>query len=260
MKKDAIVIRELSSPREFAETEEISKAAWRFPDRAVPPAADLVAGTHAGGLTAGAFRGREMVGYVHGIPRTNVGQPCQHSHLLAVHPSAQGLGLAAKLKFFQRLWCLERGIRLVTWTYDPFLLKNARLNVGRLRATVRRLIPNLYGPLGGIYGELPTDRFEVTWRLDDPIVERAAGGESSPAHAPEDDRIPVARGRKLPDAPRVALPFPAGAPGIYRTDPAGSLRARKAFARVALPLFESGYEVSGLMIGESGPAYLLDRG
>ncbi|KAA0253655.1 hypothetical protein FBQ97_04745 [Acidobacteria bacterium ACD] len=259
MSKESIVIRELRTPEEFRATEEISKAAWRFSDRAVPPAADLVAATRAGGLTAGAFARKQLVAFVHSIPRVNLGQPAQHSHLLAVQPSLQGLGISARLKFFQRSWCLERRIRLVTWTYDPFLLRNARLNVGRLRATVRGLVPNLYGPLGGIYGGLPTDRFEVTWRLDDPIVELAARGEALPTHAPEDDQVPVARPLSIPDAPRVALPFPAGAPGIYRTDPAGSLRARKAFGKVARTLFDRGYEVTGLMMGEAGPAYLLDR-
>ena len=259
MKTDSIVIRELQTPEEFRATEEISKAAWRFSDRAVPPAADLVAATRAGGMTAGAFQRKRLVAFVHSLARVNLGQPAQHSHLLAVHPEFQGMGLSSRLKFFQRDLCLARRIRLVTWTYDPFLLKNARLNIGRLRATVRGLVQNLYGPLGGIYGGLPTDRFEVTWRLDDPIVEMAARGEALPTHAPEDDRVPLARPLSIPDAARLALAFPAGAPGIYRTDPAGSLRARKSFGKVAMTLFDRGYEVTGLMLGEAGPAYLLDR-
>jgi predicted GNAT superfamily acetyltransferase len=251
------VLRELASPEEFMETMDVSKAAWGFADRCVSPATDLIASTHAGGLTAGVFENGVMLGFVHGIPRTNRDEPCHHSHLLAVRPEAQGRGLSTLLKLFQRSWCLEHGIRLVTWTYDPFLLKNAKLNIGRLRGTVRRILPNFYGAVGGIYGDLPTDRFEIAWRLDDPLVERAARGEDLPHPALGD--LPVATPRRLPSAPRLLLPFPAGAPGIYRTDPAGSLSARKSFAKMANELFARGYHVTGVVERPEGPAYLLEK-
>jgi chorismate synthase len=254
-----LVIRDLRTPDEFIETMNVSKAAWGFAERALSPASDLVAATHAGGLTAGAFLGGKMVGFVHGIPRTNRGEPCQHSHLLAVKPEAQGRGLSVKLKLYQRAWCLERGIRLVTWTYDPFLLKNAKLNVGHLRGTVRDFHPNFYGYMGGIYAGLPTDRFEVTWRLDDPEVVRAAAGE--PRTRPDLSGLPVARSpRALPGTPRVLLPFPAGAPRIYRTDHDGTLKERHRFAAVVRRLLARGYVVTDVAVGADGaPAYVLDR-
>ena len=253
-----LVVRELRTPAEFFETTHVSKAAWGFAERSLSPASDLVAATHAGGLTAGAFAGKEMLGFVHGIPRTNLSEPCQHSHLLAVRPEAQGRGLGAKLKLFQRAWCLERGIRLVTWTYDPFLLKNAKLNVGRLRATVRSLLPDFYGHMGGIYGGLPTDRFEARWRLDDPLVESAARGEWSPPDSTADVPV-VTRPGTIPPAPRVLLPFLADAPRVYRTDPKRSLAARKRFRRLAQALFAKGYAVTDVAVRDGEPAYVLDR-
>lgn len=254
-----LVVRELRTPDEFIETAHVSKAAWGFAERSLSPASDLVAATHAGGLTAGAFLGGKMVGFVHGIPRTNLGEPCQHSHLLAVRPDAQGRGLAVKLKLFQRAWCLARGIRLMTWTYDPFLIKNAKLNIGHLRATVRTFHPNFYGLMGGIYAGLPSDRFEVAWRLDDPAVVRAAAGEPRPR--PEVAGLPVARSpRSLPSGPRLLLPFPAGAPRIYRTDHDGTLKERHRFAAFVKPLFARGYEVTDVVVDADGtPAYVLDR-
>jgi len=111
--------------------------------------------------------------------------------------------------------------------------------------------------MGGIYGNLPTDRFEVTWRLDDPVTAAAARGE---APAPEESEgVPVARPGAVPGAPRMALPFPAGAPGIYRTDHDGTLRERKRFAAAARALFAKGYEVDGVAVRDSGPVYLLTR-
>ncbi|MFI5119330.1 MAG: GNAT family N-acetyltransferase, partial [Thermoanaerobaculia bacterium] len=254
-----LVVRALRTPQEYIETTHVSKAAWGFAERSVSPASDLVAATHAGGLTAGVFEGRRMLGFVHGIPRTNLGEPCQHSHLLAVRPDAQGRGLGVKLKLFQRAWCLERGIRLVTWTYDPFLLKNARLNIGHLRATARTFHPNFYGLMGGIYAGLPSDRFEVTWRLDEPAVVRAAAGEPRPR--PDVRGLPVARSpRTLPSGSRLILPFPAGAPRIYRTDHLKALKERRLFAALVKPLFARGYGVTDVIVGADGtPAYILDR-
>jgi predicted GNAT superfamily acetyltransferase len=258
-RRGRLLIRDLRTPDEFIETTHISKAAWGFSERAVSPASDLVAATHAGGLTAGAFLGREMVGFVHGIPRTNLGEPCQYSHLLAVRPEAQGRGLSVRLKLYQRAWCLERGIRLVTWMYDPFLVKNATLNLVRLGATADRFHPNLYGFIGGIYADLPSDRFEVFWRLEAPRTARAAAGKPPPR--PDVAGAPVARNpRTLPDAPRVLLPFPAGAPRLYRTDHDGTLKARHRFAALVKPLFARGYEVTDVVVGEDGtPSYVLDR-
>ena len=256
---DAVVVREIESPEEFHETVNVAKAAWGFSERSLSPAADLIAITHAGGLTAAAFAGKRMLGFVHGIPRTNRGQLCQHSHLLAVRPEFQGRGLSVHLKLFQRSWCLERDIRLVTWTYDPFLIKNARLNLMRLRGTVSTFLPNFYGPMGGIYGELPTDRFEVTWRLDDPLVELAAQGAAlRPAQADE-SRPPQATLRTMPSGSRVGLPFPAGAPGIYRSNPDGSRRARIRFGRLASALFLRGFAATGIQIRKGEPYYVLDR-
>ncbi len=253
-----VVIRELKSAAEFHETVVVSKEAWKFSDRVLSSWTDLIAGTHAGGMTAGAFENGRMLGFVHGLPRTNLPEPAHHSHLLAVRPEAQGRGLSVKLKLFQRQWCLDNGIRLATWTYDPFLLKNARLNITRLRAVVRSFLPNFYGFMGGIYGNLPTDRFEVTWHLDDPAAAAAARGER--VAEPEDaGAAPLVRGNTLPGATRVALPFPAGAPGIYRTDHAGTLRARKRFAISAGALFAAGFEVDGVAVLGSGPVYLLTK-
>jgi chorismate synthase len=257
--RNGVAIRELQTPGEFIATMDVSKAAWGFAERSVSPASDLIAATHAGGLTAAAFAGKKMLGFVHGFPRTNLAEPCQYSHLLAVLPEAQGRGLSVKLKQFQRDWCLARGIRLVTWMYDPFLVKNATLNLVRLGAAAERFHSNLYGFIGGIYADLPSDRFEVYWRLEAPRAARAAAGEIRTP--PDVAGAPVARNpRVLPDAPRVLLPFPAGAPRIYRTDHAGTLRARRRFAALVRPLFARGYAATDIVSTADGsPAYVLDR-
>ncbi|MCX8955631.1 GNAT family N-acetyltransferase, partial [Ruegeria sp. NA] len=68
-----------------------------------------------GGLVAGAFKDRRMLGFLFGFPTSH--PDAQHSHRLAVHPDSRGMGLGAKLKWYQRDWCLQRGINVVRWTY-----------------------------------------------------------------------------------------------------------------------------------------------
>ena len=146
----------------------------------------------------------------------------------------------------------------MTWTYDPFFLKNAKLNIGRLRGTVRSLLPDFYGRMGGIYAGLPTDRFEVNWRLDDPLVVRAARGGGRPpdsyAYVPAVTSLGT-----ISLGPRVLLPFLADAPRVYRTDPKRSLAARTRFRKLATALFAGGFEVTDVTVREGEPAYVLDR-
>jgi predicted GNAT superfamily acetyltransferase len=281
-------IRELRNPAEFAEASQAAKAAWGFPDLMVPPPPDMITATHSGGMTAGAFEGRRLLGFVHAVPRTNLGRPAIHSHLLAVRPDAQRRGLSVLLKLYQREWCLARGIGLVTWTYDPFMLRNARLNLVRLGAVVPVFLPDFYGKVGGIYGELPSDRFEVHWKLESPAVERAARGETSRVSDEEAAALPVVRsgqpGRRkgsgemgsvpfsvitengtdpipipLPSARRVLLPFPAGFPEVFRDDLAAGVSARRRFGRTAAVLFAEGFEAVSVVETPRGPAYLLER-
>lgn len=260
MRGTRIRVRELKDPAEFAEASRVAKAAWRFPDLMVPPPPDMITATHAGGMSAGAFEGSRLLAFVHAVSRRNLPVPAIHSHLLAVRPEAQRRGLSVLLKLFQREWCLERGIGLVTWTYDPFMLRNARLNLVRLGAVVPAYLPNFYGPVGGIYGELPSDRFEAHWRLTSPRVEAAVRGEGAAVSAEEAARLPLVRASTAPAVPRALLPFPAGFPDCFRDDVSTGARVRRRFGRLASALFARGWEAVSVTERDGGPAYVLEPG
>lgn len=90
-----------------------------------------------------------------------------HSHLAAVVPEARGHGIGRALKRHQRDWCLERGIQVVTWTFDPLIVENARFNLHHLGARGDGYLIDLYGPVDDAINQgHPTDRLLVRWELE----------------------------------------------------------------------------------------------
>jgi predicted GNAT superfamily acetyltransferase len=168
-----IRIRELRGIVEFRRAEALQAEVWGRGD--TPDPADLMMVIQEeGGLVAGAFLESRLVGYVFGFPTRD--PRIQHSHRLAVAPDMRGRGLGADLKWFQRDWCLTRGISHVRWTFDPLRITNARLNLNRLGGRSSTYLVDYYGEMGGINHGLPSDRLLVDWRLDDPIVAQRARG------------------------------------------------------------------------------------
>ena len=75
------------------------------------------------------------------------------------------------LKMAQRDAVIEQGIRLITWTYDPLMSRNAHLNIRRLGTVCRTYLRNVYGDLRDELNRgLPTDRFQVEWWVTSPRV------------------------------------------------------------------------------------------
>jgi chorismate synthase len=123
----------------------------------------LVATISEGGVAIGAFDGDRLVGSVYGFATH---QPeVLHSHYLAVDPDYRSCGLAVALKQCQREWCLANGRTSMRWTFDPLQLGNAHLNLRSLHAVAVQYHVDLYGPMGGINGGLPSDRLVVEWDL-----------------------------------------------------------------------------------------------
>jgi len=176
MPNAGLVLRELSGVAELKHAEWFQKEVWGKDDP--PDNSDLMlAIQHEGGLVAGAFKDGRMLGFLFGFPTS---QPhIQHSHRLAVHPDSRGMGLGAKLKWFQRDWCLARGITLVRWTFDPLRRINAGLNIARLGGSASTYYQDYYGEMVGINAGIPSDRLLVDWYLTAPRVEALAKGQAT---------------------------------------------------------------------------------
>ncbi|MBW6454343.1 MAG: GNAT family N-acetyltransferase [Trueperaceae bacterium] len=273
-----VQIRPLLTMDALRTCEDLQYRVWGYRDREIVPAAQIRAALHAGALVAGAFVGREQVGFLYGFPafahEPGLRPLGLHSHMMAVVPEARGLGLGRRLKWYQRRWCLERGIDWVAWTFDPLQAGNARLNLEHLGVVVHEYHVDFYGVLGGVLsGELPTDRFVGLWRLGSPRVAGRAGDDPHAAFFRVDGDAPRGRGAGPPgpesawalardparDAPgAVALGLDAEDVWVAAPRDIGTLRREfradalawgEAFRAASVDLVERGYEVRAFLDG-----------
>lgn len=183
-----IQFRDLCGMAEFRDAEVLQQHVWGDGD--TPDPADLMMVIQAeGGLVGGAFIDGKLSGYVFGFPTST--RLVQHSHRLAVLPEMRGRGLGARLKWYQRDWCLERGIRHVRWTFDPMRALNANLNTTCLGARSSTYYEDYYGAMGGINEGLPSDRLLVDWFLDHPSVVKKKEGRDESVPSSSEWRVPL---------------------------------------------------------------------
>jgi len=171
------VIRDLERAKDMVPLEDVQLAAWGFSTREVVPGSMFVVGVHTGGVVAAAYPegSSTPVGFVYGFPALRGGALVHHSHMLALVPEHRGSGLASRLKLHQRERVLKQGLGLMTWTMDPLLALNARLNLGKLGARAVAYHPDWYALRTGIYAGLAADRFMLEWNLTREPLEREAG-------------------------------------------------------------------------------------
>lgn len=168
-------VRALTAHHEFGEAVRLQRQIWGFEDIDLVPPRLFVVATKIGGQVLGSFDGERMVGFCIALPGLRRdGAAYLHSHMLGVLPEYRNAAIGRALKLAQRDDALGRGIDLVEWTFDPLELKNARFNIERLGAIVRRYVRNQYGVTSSpLHGGLPTDRCVAEWWLRAPRVEGA---------------------------------------------------------------------------------------
>ncbi|MFN4128886.1 MAG: GNAT family N-acetyltransferase [Paracoccaceae bacterium] len=159
-----ILYRDLAGLAEFRVAQQMQQTVWGDDDQ--PDPADLMMVVQSeGGICAGAFEGDRLVGYVFGFATSD--PRVQHSHRLAVLPDWRGAGIGVGLKLYQRQWCQARGIRIMRWTFDPLIARNAHLNIARLGAIGQRYLVNYYGAEGSYQAGIDSDRIVVELDLSE---------------------------------------------------------------------------------------------
>ena len=198
-----LTLRLLETSAEMAAVEQLQRLVWPGSETDIVPGHMLQAAVHGGGLVIGAFTGESrpfeaalemesspapspvgpLVGFVFGFPGTYPtpdGPRLKHySHMLGVHPEFRNQGIGFRLKRAQWQMARRQGVDRVTWTYDPLLSVNARLNIAQLGAVCNTYHADFYGEMrDGLNAGLPSDRFEVDWWINTRRVEMHLSRES----------------------------------------------------------------------------------
>ncbi len=152
------------------------------------------------------------------------------SQVTGIHPAHWSHGFAYHLKKLQAEQAHREGIRVIHWTVDPLLGRNARLNFSKLGAVSFRFVPDLYGFRNRL-NRIRASRLEITWLLPDPASPTAAPREVVNVSEAKDVAI-VNNGyseiRLDVEAPRLAFEIPEDWEALQNSDLETATRWREA--------------------------------
>ena len=206
---------------------------------------------HCGNYCSAAFVGDRMVGASMGFLGL-LPEPLLHSHITGVLPDRAGSGVGRAIKLHQRWWALQRGLHVITWTYDPLIRRNAYFNAVKLGALPVEYLEDFYGEMNdAINVGQGSDRLLSRWDLVQPH-------RSQPSPAVVRELITVVDGiPTLPVDPRVAadevaagitptrlaVSVPADVEALRAADPVTAARWRAVVRRALGALMDLGWRV-----------------
>jgi predicted GNAT superfamily acetyltransferase len=209
----------------------------------------IVALGESGNVPWGAFDGEGIVGYVLGWTGIDPEDGLHlHSHMLATLPDRRHRGVGYALKLAQRARCLDQGISIVRWTFDPLLSLNAHFNLAKLGAMADRLLPNFYGEMTDTLnrGER-SDRLVVRWDLavdpDGPAAE--AGGFEVLGRRGDDVLLPMPTEVRPPMSALALIRIPREYHDLRERDRSLADDWRDAVARAFEACFDAGLVATG---------------
>lgn len=137
----------------------------------------LQALVHSGAYLSGAFIDGNCVGAAFAFPATTGGLHL-HSHMTAVLDEFRDKGIGYALKVDQYKWAKQNNYKEITWTFDPLVARNAKLNLLKLGVEISAYYPNFYGDMPDelnagdesdrvmaslkVVGDLPTPRTAIS--------------------------------------------------------------------------------------------------
>lgn len=253
-----VAVRPMNDVAELAQAEALLARVWRHaPGSVEVDISMLMALARTGHYVVGAFRHDTLVG-------ATVGFRCEpfpvtlYSHVTGVLREAAMSGTGTALKLYQRMWCLERGMTGVRWTFDPLQARNARLNVHRLQARSVQFSPDYYGMLrDGLNADHGSDRLLVHWDLT------VFGGRRPDFDAGRTAPAVVQVGAEgeplctdVPTATHCRVHIPSDIDALRAHHPELAHRWRATVGAVLAELFERGWQVVDF---DTSSAYVLRR-
>ena len=273
-----IRIRELETIADLQRAVLLEKEVWECDDADITPITLAVATRATGSIWMGAFHGDELVGFAFAVPSLDEGGVGFHSHTVGVRFSYRSAGVGYQLKLAQRKKALSVGIKKMTWTFDPLRSHNAHFNFCKLGVISDSYRIDFYGPqTSSTLHSNSTDRFWVTWHMNDARVEARLRGKDIRAEVldalahidplvrfngdgrPAEGELAPALARQ-----RVAIEIPGDIGRLERNDIALAREWRRATRRAFTEALKLGFIVKEFcrsIRGQQGPgAYLLEKG
>ena len=186
----------------------------------------LHAMVHSGSYLSGAFLEGKCVGAAFAFPATTGGLHL-HSHMTAVLDEYRDQGVGYALKIDQWNWAKKNNYSEISWTFDPLVSRNAKLNLIKLGVDISSYHPNFYGDMpDALNAGDESDRLMVSWKV---IGENPIQRELVSTSKPND----------------ILIQIPADIVAIRSIDKAENLRLRRKVRKLFLQAFEKGGQVVG---------------
>jgi predicted GNAT superfamily acetyltransferase len=186
----------------------------------------LQAMVHSGAYLSGAFMDGNCVGAAFAFPATTGGLHL-HSHMTAVLEEYRDQGVGYALKMDQWHWAKEHSYSEISWTFDPLVSRNAKLNLIKLGVDISSYHPNFYGDMpDALNAGDESDRLMVSWKV---VGENPVKQELISTPKPTD----------------ILIQIPADIVAIRSRSKEENLRWRRKVREQFLQAFEKGGQVVG---------------
>ena len=163
---NSLEIRELNNLQDQDSGRKIFDLTWSMDAGSEITPNLLKAMVHGGSYLSGAFIEDKIVGAAFAFPATNHGLHL-HSHMTAVLREYRDKGVGHALKIDQWSWAKKNEYSHLSWTFDPLVRRNAKLNVVKLGVDISAYHPNFYGDMpDALNAGDESDRLMVSWRTD----------------------------------------------------------------------------------------------
>jgi len=184
-----LIIKPINTPELIKQVPGVESDAWGEKPGYTVPDHVLTAIEKNGGVLLGAYDGDLLLGYTLGwlgivnpddkLPAE--GQLKLVSHMTGVIDGYRNKRIGYKLKLAQRDWALDRGLDLITWTYDPLESRNAYFNIHLLACTCQTYYCDYYGEMTDEMNRgTISDRFRVDWQItSDHVIDRISQNKNS---------------------------------------------------------------------------------
>ena len=237
-----IVIRDIESLAEMREVEQLQREIWGVEDLEVYPALALKPQTEVGAILMGAFAEERMVGFVFGFPGILNGETIIHSDMLGISEAYRSHNLGYLLKLAQRDAALARGVKRITWTFDPLQSRNAHFNFEKLGVIADRYYVDYYGVTSSFLHRFGTDRLWVTWLLESERVSSRPELEPLPRLVRVGEDVEPVEGDPI-GGPELIIEIPGEIKNHHQ-------RWREATREAFTSAIDAGYVVEGFYISD----------